>query len=478
MEQSRKITGLISDTASQTFILTRSALSLMPSVRHKPAILRHCLSRSRWPQIVLLAIILLMPGVIPEIVDNVIEKNYPSTTMEKISGLFKSEPGMETHQVTTRTILWAGSSLLVVFLFLLYVPRSVKESEYTSEDHETQADQIKKSDPVQSLYLYQTAINLTIDPLRENGLQEKISHADNKIESQKVPTQKTAPVNSTIVVEPDSDEPAEQVIASRYHITELLGRGAMGSVFRAHDAVLDREIALKQLATHLLSEKSFVERFRTEAKALAKLCHANIVQIYDYIEDNGQIWISMELVEGQELEQLITAGKPLPASECLNLGIQMSNAMAYAHDQHVVHRDFKPANVLITTGNNVKVMDFGLARIAQSSTQTQIGTVMGSPPFMSPEQAAGKQAGASSDIYSLGITLYLMNTGKLPFTGDAQSMLAQHISQKPVSPRKLNEKISVKLNKLIMSMLEKSPEKRPASMSDIANTLSSIKVTH
>jgi tRNA A-37 threonylcarbamoyl transferase component Bud32 len=447
-------------------------------VIHKPAILQHCLLNSHWPQIVLLAIILLMPSVIPEVVDNIIEKFSPSTTMEKIGSLFKSESGMETHQVTTRTILWSGSSLLAVFLFLLYVPRSVKESEHTSEDHETQADQVKKSDPVQSLHLYQTAINLTIDPLRESGLQEKISHADNKMESQKVPAQKTAPANSTIVVEPGSDESAEQVIASRYRITELLGRGAMGSVFRAHDAVLDREIALKQLATHLLSEKTFVERFRTEAKALAKLCHANIVQIYDYIEDNGQVWISMELVEGQELEQHITAGKPLCASECLNLGIQMSNAMAYAHDQDVVHRDFKPANVLITTGNNVKVMDFGLARIAQSSTQTQIGTVMGSPPFMSPEQAAGKQAGASSDIYSLGVTLYLMSTGKLPFTGDAQSMLAQHISQKPVPPGKLNEKIPVKLNKLIMSMLEKSTEKRPASMSDIADVLATIKVKH
>lgn len=476
MDQSRKISDRITDTALQSLMLTRSALSFMPSVMHKPAIMRYCLLKSHWIHIAFLAIILLMPRILPEAIDDVINDISPPTITEKIVSLFKQKSVMEPHQINTRIVLWAGSSFLLILLFLLNIPRSIKESESLSQDHESHGDQENNSDLEKKQRLYRTAISLTIDPLREQGLREKISNTAKTPGPQNTPAQKTGNVNSTLIVEPDDDDISQQIIASRYHIKELLGRGAMGSVFLAHDSVLSRDIALKQLATHLLSEKKFIDRFRTEAMALAKLCHPNIVQIYDYIQDNNQVWIAMELVDGRELEQLITPGKPLSNRDCINLGIQMSDAMAYAHEQDVVHRDFKPANVLINSDNNIKVMDFGLARITQSSTQTQVGTVMGSPPFMSPEQAAGKQADTRSDIYSLGITLYLMSTGQLPFTGDVQSILAQHISQKPVSPRKLNKDLPIKFNKLIMSMLEKSPENRPASMSDISAALSTIKL--
>ena len=477
MEQISKITQQVVARTSTTLVTARSALGLIPSVIGKPAILRYCLLNARLAQIALILSILFMPTVVPDIIDSIIDRySTGPTAMEKFSRLLKlnSEPET-THHETTRQIVWTGSSVLVLFLFLLKIPRATQESEIKSKENEQLANQANDNNSIQRLLLYQTAISLTISTERESALKTKIETLDNK---QITPDQPMATqiVNSTLIVEPDDYATEELIIASRYHIKQLLGRGAMGSVFRAKDSVLDREVALKQLALHLLSETKFVERFRTEAKALAKLCHNNIVQIYDYIEDNNQVWIAMELVEGQELEQLISNEKVLPLKTCVKLGIQMSQAMAYAHDQGVVHRDFKPANVLITHDGDVKVMDFGLAKIARSSSQTQIGTIMGSPAFMSPEQASGKNAEAASDIYALGITLYLMSTGKLPFTGDAQSMLAQHLSQKPVAPKKINEQIPAKLNKLITSMLKKSPTDRPASMSEVTNQLAAIKI--
>jgi serine/threonine-protein kinase len=213
-----------------------------------------------------------------------------------------------------------------------------------------------------------------------------------------------------------------------------------------------------------------------EARALAKLSHPNIVQVFDFINTDSGIWIAMELVNGEELEDKLTPGIPLAMETCIKLGIQLSNAMDYAHSNGVIHRDFKPANVLLPAHGGTKIMDFGLARIVQSSRYTQVGTVMGSAAYMSPEQASGKDAAPATDIYAFGVTLYRMTTGKLPFTGDTQSIVAQHLSQTPVAPQQYNSGISDELNRLIMQMLAKTPGERPPSMLEVMQQLQRIPV--
>ncbi|MBN4079554.1 serine/threonine protein kinase, partial [Beggiatoa alba] len=292
---------------------------------------------------------------------------------------------------------------------------------------------------------YRSALSLTLDAGLESSLQTKIEQIRDLSAPQLVRPSASgdaaaASFETTVIVSPNANTQSRPLVASRYRIDAALGQGGMGLVHRAHDTVLDRDIALKQLAPALVLDTQFVDRFRQEALALARLSHPHIVQIYDYIEDRDlygkkQVWIAMELVNGDELAAHMQPDALMPEQECLHFALQMSQAMAYAHEQGIVHRDFKPANVLITADGNCKIMDFGLAKIARSELHTQIGTVMGSPAFMSPEQAAGKNSDARSDIYALGITLYLMCSGRLPFMGDAQAMLAQHLSQTPPSPQ-------------------------------------------
>ncbi|GMQ89630.1 MAG: hypothetical protein BMS9Abin09_1137 [Gammaproteobacteria bacterium] len=250
----------------------------------------------------------------------------------------------------------------------------------------------------------------------------------------------------------------------------------MGIVYQAHDTLLERDVALKQLAPHLAHDPAFTERFVREARALAKLSHPNIVQVFDFINADSGIWIAMELVNGEELEDKLAPGIPLAMETCIKLGIQLSNAVGYAHGNGVIHRDFKPANVLVLANGDTKIMDFGLARIIQSSGYTQVGTVMGSAAYMSPEQASGKTAAPATDIYAFGVTLYRMTTGKLPFNGDPQSIVAQHLSQTPVAARQHNTGIPGELNTLIMQMLAKAPGERPSSMLEIMEKLQCIPV--
>jgi len=203
---------------------------------------------------------------------------------------------------------------------------------------------------------------------------------------------------------------------------------------------------------------------------LAKLSHPNIVQVFDFVKADSGIWIAMELVTGEELEDKLAPGIPLAMEACIKLGIQLSNGNG------VIHRDFKPANVLVLANGDTKIMDFGLARIAQSSGHTRVGTVMGSVAYMSPEQASGKTTAPATDIYAFGVTLYRMTTGKLPFNGDPQSIVAQHLSQTPIAPQQHNTGIPDELNKLIMQMLAKAPGERPSSMLEIMQQLQRIPV--
>jgi serine/threonine-protein kinase len=248
----------------------------------------------------------------------------------------------------------------------------------------------------------------------------------------------------------------------------------MGIVYRAHDRVLDRDVALKKLPSQFSKDVDVIARFKQEAKALARLSHPNIVQVYDLVQEGDQGYIAMELVEGVNLAEYLRDYGAIPISKTVELVTQMAEALAYAHKRGVVHRDFKPANVILSVEGVAKITDFGLAKIAQSSVHTQVGSFLGSPAYMSPEQAQGKVADASSDIYALGVVLYEMLSGRLPFKGDLESVIAQKLTAIPNPLSTPNGKIPVQLNRLVLQMLEKESDNRPESMDAVGEVLKSI----
>lgn len=260
----------------------------------------------------------------------------------------------------------------------------------------------------------------------------------------------------------------------RYRIEQELGRGGVGVVYRAWDTVLERPVALKELPPRLVRDPQLAERFRIEARVLARLSHPGMVQVFDLVESDAGMWIAMELVTGGSLDDVLERRGPLPLDEVLRLGADMADALAHAHAQEVVHRDFKPHNVLLTPDGRPKITDFGLAKIAREGPKlTQAGAIMGSPSYMSPEQACGGDTDHRADAYAFGITLYQMLVGRCPFDGDTASVLAAHITQPPPDPAELGVPIPGALGALLSALLAKRPEDRPPDLAAVASDLRS-----
>ena len=257
-----------------------------------------------------------------------------------------------------------------------------------------------------------------------------------------------------------------ELLAERYELEELVGSGGMSSVYRAHDSVLDRKVALKVLHQRLTAEEEYVERFRREALMVAGLLHQNIVTVIDRGEDRGRPFIVFEYVAGENLKELVTREGPLPVDRAVELAMQVARGLAFAHANGYVHRDVKPQNVLLNGDGEAKVTDFGIARsLDVKHGVTQTGTVLGTSDYIAPEQAQGQPVDEHTDVYSLGIVLYELLTGEVPFRGDNFVAVAmQHINDIPPRVSERRPEVPPRVDAAVARALAKRPEDRFATM--------------
>ena len=257
-----------------------------------------------------------------------------------------------------------------------------------------------------------------------------------------------------------SDTLINTLFDGRYRILRKLGSGGMANVYLAEDEDLGRRVAIKILSERYANDESFNERFRREAKSAASLSHPNIVSIYDRGEADGIPYIAMEVIEGRSLKELILTRGPLPLATAIDYTHQILDALRFAHRNGIIHRDIKPHNILLGAENRAKVTDFGIAR-AGASQMTEVGSIMGTAQYLSPEQARGAPVTAASDLYSVGIVLYEMLTGQVPFSGDSAIEIAmKHLNETPRPPSSLRPELTPELDQVVLRALAKNPEDR------------------
>ena len=267
-------------------------------------------------------------------------------------------------------------------------------------------------------------------------------------------------------------------LSGRYETGEKLGSGGMSNVYKATDRILERTVAVKILAEHLSDDERFVARFKREALAVARLIHPNIVQVYDTGVDDGRHYIVMEYVEGRSGAQILTRQGPVEAEIAAEIGIEACSGLDYAHRRGIIHRDVKPGNLMISGGPvgggemTVKLTDFGIARAIEQTRITQVGSVVGTAAYLSPEQVRGEEATPATDVYALGVVLYQFLTGRLPYEGSSLAELAvRQQNEKPLPPDTYNSEVPETLGAAVLRALEGDPRRCYASADELATGL-------
>jgi len=266
------------------------------------------------------------------------------------------------------------------------------------------------------------------------------------------------------------------LLDNRYELEHKLGEGGMATVYRGRDQRLNRQVAIKVLHSHYVGDPDFLQRFEHEAQAAALLNHPNVVNVYDVGQDGTMHYIVMEYVEGTNLKTLINQSAPLPVDQAVTIAGDIARGLAAAHKLGLIHRDIKPQNIMIETGGQVHITDFGIAKSNFSTTLTQTGITFGTADYISPEQARGERATPQSDIYALGVTLYEMLTGRLPFIAEnAVAVAMQHVSAAPPSPRQFNPQVPAQLETLVLRAMSKNAVERPANAEEFARLLANYR---
>ena len=364
----------------------------------------------------LLLLLILVPTVLIPSSHFILGKIYPSIEKKQVFGLFKTtheDERLEVRKIQANNLIWALSGVGAILSLIIYAP----------------------------------IIRFSADTEKVRLLEK---------------WQQTVGGTGSFNLE------------ERYRIDSEIGSGAMGVVFSTFDKILERNVALKELRSAYVKDPERRERFRREALTLAKLTHPGIVHIYDLFDDGERMILVMELVKGGTLEDLIANQAPFTVPEASRLIIQICEALSHVQQNGVVHRDLKPSNILIDEQQHLKVTDFGIARLALESSLTLEGSLMGTPHYMSPEQATGKTTDFRSDIYSLGVIFYELLTGSPPFTGELTTVLLQQIHDQPPPLQCKLERLGDEAETLVMAMLKKDPDERLADYQEILRQLQTM----
>jgi hypothetical protein len=373
----------------------------------------------------------------------------------------ETDPRADRLRRSAMRIAWSTTGVAFLLALGLHLPGAVARCDAAARERERKGDALRSLDPKESERLYRSAARLATDVAHRESLRQKSRTACER-------TPKSSPGAETVRL--PAPEVTTAAIAGRYLLQREIARGGMGIVYQARDSVLARPLALKQLAADEDSPES-LQRFRREAQALARLTHPNIVQVHDFLEDGGRPWIVMELVDGEDLGSVLRRRGAIPVREAVRLAAPLADALDFAHRRGVLHRDVKPGNVLVTKEGVPKLADFGIARIRRSARCTAAGAIVGSPAYLSPEQVAGEEGDPRSDLYSFGVMLYEMLTGRLPFDGVTAVTLVAHLTEPAPRPRRLAPNVPGELDRLILAMLEKDPGRRPADLGAISRQL-------